>query len=408
MTTLAPRLPLPLLFGAVVNADLRAVLVERLLSLLDHGRLTVHLPDGQRISHKATRPGPEADITLHNWRALRRLLTGGDTGFADSYIAGDWDTSDLTAFLALWAHNASALDSLAGMGTARLLRRLGHRLRPNSKAGSRRNIMAHYDLGNAFYREWLDPGMIYSAGIYTAPGQSLEEAQASKLARIAQLLTLNGSERVLEIGCGWGGLAAHLAGHGAAHVTGLTISPAQLAHAREMLEDAALTGTVDLRLQDYRDTRETFDRIVSIEMFEAVGEAYWPVYFDTLRRSLTPEGHAVLQVITIAEERFEGYRRTPDFIQTSVFPGGMLPSKTALAEVAKERGLALVSAECFGESYARTLADWRERFLAAWPTISAMGYSERFKRLWLYYLSYCEAGFRTGLIDVGLYVLKPV
>ena len=289
----------------------------------------------------------------------------------------------------------------------RLAQRLLMLMRRNSKSGSRRNIMAHYDLGNAFYAAWLDPEMIYSSALYEE-SDDLEAAQRRKFRRIADMLGLDGGQSVLEIGCGWGGLAAHLVGAGAGSVRGITLSPAQLAVGQDLVRTRGLDGRVSLELCDYRDVEGHYDRIVSIEMFEAVGESYWRGYFDKLRQALKPGGRAVVQVITIADDRFEHYRAHPDMIQTMVFPGGMLPSKAIFAKVAAEAGFAMRDSLDFGLSYAKTLADWRQRFEAAWPRISDLGYSAAFRRLWSYYLAYCEAGFRTGRIDVSLYALEPV
>ncbi|WP_445678706.1 class I SAM-dependent methyltransferase [Radicibacter daui] len=380
--------------------------LHALLATLQAGRLTVHLPDGSRLDHAGRDAGPEAMLILHNWRPLRRLLIGGDTGFAEAYMEGDWTSPDLMALLELAARNIGALnDRLGGLWPLRLARRLAHLARPNSRSGSRRNIAAHYDLGNAFYAEWLDERMLYSAALYSDSGQTLEAAQAAKLARIRELLAVPAGARVLEIGCGWGALAADIGAEGA-HVTGLTLSREQHAHARAVMEKAGLQERVDIRLQDYRDVSGRFERIVSIEMIEAVGEAYWPTYFARLRECLAPGGRVVLQAITIAPERFEGYRRSADFIQSYVFPGGMLLTEGAIAEQGLEAGLKLVAKENFGIGYALTLADWRRRFHAAWPRIARLGFDERFRRLWDYYLCYCEAGFRAGTIDVGFYVLE--
>ncbi|MEA1674907.1 cyclopropane-fatty-acyl-phospholipid synthase family protein [Nitrospirillum sp. BR 11163] len=386
---------------------LAAVLLSRMMARLAVGQVTVRLPDGTRLTRRAARPGPEGVLELHRWRAVRRLALGGDIAFADAYADGDWSSPDLPALLELAARNISWLDgAMAGTPLARMMNRLVHRGRANTRAGSRRNIIAHYDLGNDFYARWLDRGMAYSSALYTAPDQSLEAAQGTKLDRIVQLLGISGGERVLEIGCGWGGLAERIAREGC-HVTGLTLSPAQLAAAQDRLVDADLGGRADLRLQDYRDVTGTYDRVVSIEMLEAVGERYWPLYFRTLRQRLADRGVAVLQVITIDDARFEQYRREVDFIQRHVFPGGMLPSPTRLEREAAAAGLRLDGVETFGDSYARTLAEWRRRFHAAWTDIQDQGFPPRFRRLWDYYLAYCEAGFRAGLIDVGLYRLVP-
>jgi cyclopropane-fatty-acyl-phospholipid synthase len=275
----------------------------------------------------------------------------------------------------------------------------------NTKIGSRRNIAFHYDLGNDFYGQWLDRSMTYSSAFYETPGAALELAQQVKQDRIIEALELHGGEQVLEIGCGWGALAAQLARHGA-KVIGLTLSARQLAYARDRIGAEGLADRVELRLQDYRDSDGCFDRIVSIEMLEAVGEQYWPAYFTTLRHRLRAGGKAVLQAITISEERFDSYRKGADFIQRYIFPGGTLPTRTILAEQAAQAGLLLDSVTCFGDSYALTLAEWRRRFLNSWPAIETLGFRPSFRRLWEYYLSYCEAGFRMKVLDVGLYSLK--
>ena len=373
-----------------------------LLSSVRCGRLTLVTPSGVRLTHTPSAPGPEGVMVLHRWRTLKRLLTGGDVAGAEAYIDGDWSSPDLPALIELVARNAALVQTIGGSWFARMLNRLHHRMNANTRRGSKRNIMRHYDLGNAFYAAWLDEGMSYSSALYETGAERLEDAQTAKQDRAIDLLALAGGERVLEIGCGWGGLAARLLARGAGPVTGLTLSPAQLAYARDRLAGA---GPADIRLQDYRDTDGTFDRIVSIEMVEAVGEAWWPSYFATLRDRLRPGGIAVLQAITIAEERFADYRTCVDFIQRYIFPGGMLPSASALRRQIVEAGLELRSVQTFGSSYARTLAEWRRRFHAAWPDIERLGFDERFKRIWDYYLSYCEAGFRSEATDVGLYVL---
>jgi cyclopropane-fatty-acyl-phospholipid synthase len=387
------------------NQGLAAHVLRRAISTIESGHVAIILPSGKRIEHRGTAPGPSATLVLHSWRALRRLFGEGDLGFAEAYIDGDWSSPDLAALLELAARNVAQLDNrISGLWPARVLNRIRHLLRANSKAGSRRNISFHYDLGNDFYRCWLDPSMIYSSALYTHPDQTLEDAQDAKLARIVELMALRGGENVLEIGCGWGALAMRLAGAGA-RVTGITLSSQQLAFAKQRGEQEYPAGKISLDLRDYRDVQGSYDRIVSIEMLEAVGEAYWPVYFRTLHDRLNAGGTAVLQVITIDEARFESYRNTPDFIQRHIFPGGMLPTKAIIAEQAMTAGLKLVSTQFFGESYAATLAEWRRRFRESLPGIEAMGFAERFHRLWDYYLCYCEAGFRAGTIDVGFHVL---
>lgn len=393
--------------GTKARKGLREAFLVRLIDRIAIGSLTVITPEGRRVAGRGGLSGPDATIVLHRWRALRRLVTGGDLAFSDAFIAGDWSSPDLPSFIELAARNLPALaPRIAALPPVRLWNRLRHALRFNSKAGSRRNITFHYDLGNDFYRAWLDGSMSYSCAIYERPGQTLDEAQQGKLARIADMLGAMPGERVLEIGCGWGALAATLARRGA-DVTGITLSHEQLAYARAAIgRDCALAARTDLRLQDYRDLRGRYDRIVSIEMLEAVGEAFWPTYFAKLRACLKDGGTAVLQVITIAEDRFEDYRRNTDFIQRHIFPGGMLPTKTHIADHAHRAGLQLEERQFFGLDYARTLAEWRERFLAAQPDLEKLGFGAEFRRLWEYYLSYCEGGFRSGVIDVGLYKMQ--
>ncbi len=384
--------------------------LSKLLTRLVAGSITIELPDGTRLDAHGTQAGPHAVLHLSRWRPLLRLFTQGDLGLARSYRDGDWTSPDLTALLELGIANDSSWgDSLVGTSLVRKGLSFLHAKNANTRRGSRRNIAAHYDLGNAFYAQWLDPSMLYSSALYKQQAQTLEQAQAAKLERICELLDLQSlppGARVLEIGCGWGALAVAMAQRSDVHVTALTLSKEQLAHAQERVARAGLGERIELRLQDYRDVQGQFDRIVSIEMIEAVGERYWPVYFDTLRNRLKPGGHAVLQAITIDDEVFKQYRLTPDFIQTFIFPGGMLPSVAALHEQAARVDMSLVSNEAFGSSYARTLEAWRERFFAQWSEIEPLGFDADFKRLWHYYLCYCEAGFNTGRVDVHLLTLR--
>jgi cyclopropane-fatty-acyl-phospholipid synthase len=381
--------------------------IDRLFGGIGYGRLRIVLPSGQMIEKRGRQHGPEAAIDVRSWRMLRRVIAAGDIGFAEGFIEGDWTTSDLTAVIRCAATNSEALArAIEGGLPMRLLNRVKHLLNANTKRGSRRNIEAHYDLGNGFYKEWLDPSMLYSSAIFDQTTPTLEAAQRKKLETIAEKLQLSGGESVLEIGCGWGALALHLAEKWDAIVTGITLSPAQLDWARHAIEASEVSGQIDLDLRDYRDLHGQFDRIVSIEMFEAVGEAYWPGYFETLKRCLKPGGRAVLQIISIEEKRFATYRSTTDFIQKYIFPGGFLPSDAALSASAAAVGLRITATEHFGRSYARTLVEWRTRFQANWPAIGALGFDERFKRLWHYYLCYCEAGFEEGAINVGLYTLE--
>jgi cyclopropane-fatty-acyl-phospholipid synthase len=378
--------------------------LRRLVRQIEHGQITIRMPGGTVIHHAGAQPGPHATLTLHRWRAVRRLLAGGDIGFAEAFMAGDWSSADLTALIELAACNHRSLyGSLGGTRLARVANRLRHVRRHNSRSGSRRNIPVHYDLGNEFYAAWLDAGMSYSSAYYANPAHDLEAAQEAKQDLVMASLSLTGGERVLEIGCGWGGLAGRLAREHGCDVVGLTLSPAQLAHARAALDGNVGSGRVEIRLQDYRDSDGQFDRVVSVEMLEAVGREYWAAYFGAIRDRLRPGGIAALQVITMAEDRYAAYERGADFIQKHIFPGGMLPSDPVMRSHIADAGLVLDGVTCFGASYARTLAEWRHRFELAWPRLRPMGFDEAFRRKWLYYLAYCEAGFRAEAIDVGLY-----
>lgn len=395
--------------GRIAGAGrgLAAIVLRKVLAAMEKGRLTFVLPDGGRVDCRGRLAGPEATIVIHDMAALRRLLFSGDVAFAEAFVRGEWSSPDLAAVIEVAAINGNAFArAVEGSAVARLLNWTAHRLRANSRRGSRRNIAAHYDLGNAFYGLWLDPEMYYSSGLYRAVDESLEQAQWNKVDRVLQLLDARNGESVLEIGCGWGGLAVAMAKNGAGEITGLTLSKEQLAHAQGIVDANGLQSRIDLRLQDYRDVRGTFDRIVSIEMIEAVGREYWPVLFSTLRDRLAPNGHAIVQTITIEDRRFDKYATTPDFIQRYIFPGGVLPCPRALREEAARAGLRLEIIETFGESYARTLVEWRRRLHHNWSDIEALGFDSSFRRLWDYYLCYCEGGFRAGAIDVGIYRLS--
>jgi cyclopropane-fatty-acyl-phospholipid synthase len=387
----------------VVGSALRKV-----LGVLECGELVIDMPAERSFVLRAPRPGPQARLAIHSWRVFGRLLSGGDIGFAEAYMAGEWSSPNLVSLLTLLICNRSMAERIAPFRIARLGLRLRHALNRNTRRGSRRNIAAHYDLGNEFYEHWLDASMTYSAGLFCDGGQSLEEAQEAKLDRVLDLLEPCDGDRLLEIGCGWGSFAERLIETRACTVTGVTLSTEQLAYAQQRLANAIASGRCDLRLQDYRDVNGTFDRIVSIEMLEAVGAAYWSTYFAKLRDTLRPGGIAVLQVITIDESRFENYRRRPDFIQKYIFPGGMLPTKQIIESQALQVGLKVIAGEFFGDSYARTLQQWNARFRDAWLKIKMLGFDERFKRMWEYYLAYCQVGFEVQTLDVGLYkIVRP-
>jgi cyclopropane-fatty-acyl-phospholipid synthase len=377
---------------------------------LRRGSLDLRLPDGSARRLHGRAAGPHARLMLHRGRAVRRCLAGGGVGLAEGYIAGEWDTPDLVALLELLDLNREAWGRVP-LGTAprRWRHRLRHLLRASTKAGSRRNIPAHYDLGNAFFAAWLDPSLTYSAAMWSPGTPDLAAAQAAKHRRLARLIGLRPGHRLLEIGCGWGTFAILAAKEFGAEVRAITLSLAQAEHARAAVFRAGLAERVEILLQDYREVQGQFDRIAAIEVVEAVGERFWPVFFTGLRRHLLPQGRAGLQAITIAEHRFPAYRRGADFIQTHIFPGGMLPSPGVLAREIGRAGLVREAELTFGGDYARTLAAWNARFQAAWPGLrGSPGFDERFRRLWTYYLAYCEAGFRTGTLDVRQTVLRPI
>ena len=365
------------------------------------GSLTFILPSGETVRLQGDASAPDARLIVHDYRFVRRALLSGDIGFAEGYMAGEWDTPDLAALLGVFSANFDTMRRLArGNPLARVFHGVAHAFRGNTRSGSKRNIHAHYDLGNAFYARWLDATMTYSSARFATPGQPLADAQRNKYAALARSIDLAPGQTVLEIGCGWGGFAEFAAKEVGARVTGVTISQAQYDFARKRLFDQGLADRADIRLTDYRDIQGRFDRVASIEMFEAVGERYWPAYFAKIREVLVPGGKAGLQVITIRDQDFARYRRRADFIQKYIFPGGMLPSEQRLREETARAGLGWESISRFGQDYADTLAEWLRNFDAAWDGIEPLGFDEKFRRLWRFYLAYCEAGFRTGRTDV--------
>ena len=392
--------------AARVAWPLRGLL--HMLSGLAVGRLDVLLPDGERRRFQGVQPGPQGVLQIHDPRLVWRVLAGGEVGFGDAYLDGSWDSPDLTALLqVLYLNEPHLRGPYERNAIGRAWGWLQHRLRANSRAGARDNIEHHYDLGNDFYARWLDPSLAYSSAVFASADQSLEQAQHNKFELMCQRLELAPGHHLLEIGSGWGGFAIHAAQRSGCRVTSITLSQEQLREARARAHAAGVGERVEFRLQDYRDVRETFDRVVSIEMYEAVGERYWPVYFAAIARALVPGGIAALQGITIDPAIFGQYRTKRDFIQKYIFPGGMLCPPQLLQDLAARQGLAAQDAVFHAADYARTLAHWHQGVLAQRRAIETQ-FGPRFLRMWRYYLAYCECGFRTGSIDLlQLTLRKP-
>ncbi|MFG6447121.1 class I SAM-dependent methyltransferase [Roseateles sp. BYS180W] len=416
-TTTAPLRPaaaqaLPAQAPATVRATLK------LLQQLPHGQLELHTPDGHTLllgKADASAHGPHAMLTLRDWRVFSQVQLRGDIGLAESFIDGDWDSPDLSGLLALFLANRRHIEALIyGNWWGGMLHRIRHRMRRNTLRGSERNIHAHYDLGNAFYKLWLDPSMNYSAAWFQDQDPAevpLHEAQLAKMRRALDECGIAPGQRLLEIGCGWGAIAELAARDYQAQVSGVTLSREQLAWGQQRLQNLGLADRAQLHYQDYRTlaaqhAAAPFDAVVSIEMFEAVGEAYWEAYFRTLHSCLKPSGLACVQTITIDDALFERYRSGTDFIQQYVFPGGMLPSPRVFEAQANKAGFEVVKRLAFGADYAETLRRWRDAFLAALPQVQALGFDERFVRIWRFYLAYCEAGFDSGSTDVMQFTLR--
>jgi len=382
-----------------------------LLSKLSSGHLKVTLPDGNIREFGNKSDALQAEIQILDWSVFKQVLSHGDIGFAESYIRGEWNTSDLKAILELAIRNRTILEkAIYGSWYGSILYRIRHWLRDNSKTGSRKNIHAHYDLGNAFYTLWLDPTMSYSSAWFAeGEKQSLADAQRAKITRILQSLDTKSGDHILEIGCGWGGVMEEALRNNTA-ITGLTLSSEQKAFAEDRLQKVQSQikdpKTFEVRLQDYRDCQEQFEGIASVEMFEAVGEKHWPEYFQTIAKCLKAGGKACIQTIVIAEELFDRYRHNTDFIQQYVFPGGMLPSRTSFRESAAKAGLQIDGEFAFGSDYAKTLCLWRDNFNQKLHEVHSLGFDEAFARLWNFYLMYCAAGFSERNIDVVQFTLS--
>jgi cyclopropane-fatty-acyl-phospholipid synthase len=399
----------PLLRPAILrSAPMAARTVLKLLARLQHGTLELQLPDGSHTRFGQGR-GPRAAMRWHDWSVCNAALRSGDIGLAESYLEGHWSSTDLSALLRLFIANRELIETVVyGSRWGSLLHRVRHLFNRNSRAGSRRNIAAHYDLGNAFYQLWLDQSMNYSSAWFMGnPAMDLQEAQQAKMRRALQQAGVQADSEVLEIGCGWGAVAELAARDFGARLTGITLSQEQLRYGVDRLAQAGLHRRSELRLQDYRDLGDAqFDAVVSIEMFEAVGQRYWPGYFKAVHQALKPGGRACVQSITIRDELFERYARSTDFIQQYIFPGGMLPSYSQFRRHAQAAGLVVEEQFAFGPDYAETLRRWRSAYTHQAHAVEALGYDARFMRLWDFYLCYCEAAFDEGNIDVVQFTLR--
>ena len=407
-------------YALPIGAPSAARATLKLLMRLKHGTLTVKLPDGS-VQRFGSGEQPMASLHLINWNVCSAALKSGDIGFAESYIAGDWTTPHLTELLRVFIMNRKEVDDVIyGTWLGRFAYRIKHLLNRNTKANSQKNIHAHYDLGNAFYELWLDGTMNYSSAIFESPDTSMQDAQHAKVRRALRMARVEPGSRVLEIGCGWGALAEKATTEFRASVVGVTLSTEQLAWAKQRLQRAGVaTGdssgaaapTCDLRLQDYRDIGKTtidepFDAVCSIEMVEAVGRAYWPEYFQTVNRLLKPGGYACIQSIVIADDLFDRYLTSTDFIQQYIFPGGCLPCPKEFRAQASAAGFDVVDEFSFGQDYAKTLQLWHEQFVSQEAHVLQLGFDRRFIRIWEFYLAYCEAAFRQANTDVVQYTLR--
>ena len=399
ITTLEGQSDLPRYFSATFA----------LAKKLRNGRIDFRLPDGRVFRVEAPNPGPVAEIVVHDTDVFARLIREGDLGFSEAYLEGGWSTPDLQAFMdVIHADNDDVYKSFGGMQIVRMWERLRHWMNRNTRDQAKKNVSHHYDLGNEFYGLWLDDTMTYSSALFESGQESLEKAQTLKYKSMVDQMGAQPGDHVLEIGCGWGGFAEYAAKERGLKVTGLTISREQYEFAVERMNRAGVADMVDIKLQDYRDEDGLYDGIASIEMFEAVGEQYWPAYFDTLRDRLKPGKNATLQIITVEDHRFESYRKGVDFIQKYVFPGGMLPSPSVLRAEVEKAGLQVARSIEFGESYSQTLRRWYNVFNDRWDDVSLLGFDGRFRRMWNFYLTSCAAGFHAGSIDVTqITVTKP-
>lgn len=391
-----------------MKSRLQNWLFIRLCNRLRKGELTVTMANGAVHHFVGQEPGPKAELNITDQRAIIMIIKHAQMGFCEAYMLGYLHSPDLVKIIELSSIQQDVVEKGSGFSLIRkLYLKWQHWRNRNNRKGSRRNISYHYDLGNKFYEIWLDKSMTYSSAYFANKTDDLYQAQQNKYARVAELAGITKDSHVLEVGCGWGGFAEYAASAYGAKVTAITISKEQFDFAKARIEKAGLSKLVDIQLVDYRDLDGKYDSIVSIEMIEAVGESFWPSYFQTLSTSLKPGGKVVIQMITIRDDAYDYYRSGPDFIQRYIFPGGMLPAMDPLKPIIDETGLKLISADSFGQDYARTLAVWRSQFWESWHKIAEMGFDDKFKRMWELYLMYCEGGFRSGYIDVKHVLFEP-
>jgi len=391
------------------NTQSKLNLFLNILAQSKYGSISVYKDNKSIFSFKGELPGPNTDIKILKEKCISDFFLRGDLGWAESYVDGNWETSNLTDFLEWGARNFHEFSRyVRGKWFAILYLRLKHHLKKNSRSGSKKNISFHYDLGNSFYEKWLDESMTYSSAMFKDPKDNLYKGQINKYENLANITGVKENDKILEIGCGWGGFSSFLAKKYSANVTAITISKKQYDKAKQKIFEDKLTDKVDVKLLDYRNISSTYDKILSIEMFEAVGEKYWNKYFDVLKKNLKSDGAIGLQTITIEDKFFQKYKKFPDFIQTYIFPGGMLPSVEEMNKVLISRGLHIKNKKMFGNDYAKTIRMWSESFENSWGCIKSLGFSESFKRLWNYYLGYCEGGFKSGNINVGQFLIKKV
>ena len=380
---------------------------EKIFQKTLYGNLTVSFPSGKIKNYKGSEKGIQADLRLKNFSMIVKLIKKGAVGFAESYMDGDFSTYNLKNLLIFAKQNESFyLDRKQGRWFYKLLGQINNYLNQNTKSKSQKNISYHYDLGNKFYELWLDASMNYSSGYFSFPNEDLSKAQLNKYQKIIEPMQLNDRTTLLEIGCGWGGFSSYVAKNFRAKIKAITNSKEQFEYTSRMISNEGLNEKVTVEFKDYRDINEKYDYISSIEMFEAVGQKYWSVFFEKIKNCLNNSGLATFQIITISEDKRELYQKNPDFIQQYIFPGGVLPSKKQIFQTAASLGLKLNEFNSFGNSYANTLSIWNEQFQNTWHLIAKQGYSIRFKRMWEYYFSYCEVGFITKATDVSHFLLK--